>query len=286
MTATLECLRVEPGDEAFGLSPVLAESMVVSASGAGGAVGCDHRPTLALVRRQRPYALLGPRDLRLPRVGDGVAFLERRGLPAFARIGGGSLVVLDDDCLSFALAWRCRNPTHVGLAVRGLAAPALAALARLGVAARMGAAPGSYCEGPSDLVAPDGRKIAGIAAALRGGWALVSGMLLVRQDPAYATGVVAGFEAVAGGNRRYDAGAVTNLERVLGRPLAVESVAAALIAALGHWADAEGATAVERSPRAAELAIARVLFERRRVRPSAMGGKIGRAATGLAQSRT
>lgn len=197
MSVILECLRLDLEDPGIGLSPTMAEAMVASRA---APAACEHRPTLALVRRQRPYALLGPRDLRLPRPKAGVEFLVRRGLPVYRRLGGGSLVVLDEDCLSFALAWPCRNPAHAGQSARALAPPVLAALSALGVQARMGAAVGSYCAGPSDLVvgAGDGRKVAGMALALRGGWALVSGMLLVRQNPAYVTGLIAGFEAAAG----------------------------------------------------------------------------------------
>ncbi len=260
----MEVIFLDLDDPAIGLSPTMAEAMVVSRPDPGP---CDHRPTLALVRRQRPYALLGPRDLRLPRLADGVAFLARRGLPVYRRIGGGSLVVLDEDCLSFALAWPCRNPAHVGSSAGALGAPVLAGLRALGVPPRMGAARGSYCEGPSDLVADDGRKVAGMSVALRGGWALVSGMLLVRQDSAYATGIVAGFEAAAGGLRRYDPRAVTSLEATLGRSLEVEEVVERLLEAIAAWAGAAGDRGAVRPPDRRERASAAALTALRRAAP-------------------
>lgn len=262
MSDVFACLRLDLEDPGIGLSPTMAEAMVAARA---VPAACDHRPTLALVRRQRPYALLGPRDLRLPRLEAGVAFLARRGLPVYRRIGGGSLVVLDEDCLGFALAWPCRSPAHAGQSVRALAPPVLAALSALGVAARMGAAAGSYCEGPTDLVAGDGRKVAGLALALRGGWALVSGMLLVRQDPAYATGLIAGFEAAAGGTRRFEASAVTHLEAAAGRPLRVDAVADGLCAAIAAWAADAGVKPILRPPWRHERALARTLIGQRRV---------------------
>ncbi len=263
MTDVLTCLRLEADDPGLGLSPTMAEAMV---SCRPAPRACDHRPALALLRSQRPYALLGPRDCRLPDLDAGVAFLARRGLPAFRRVGGGSLVVLDDDCLSFALAWPCRSPGHVQGALLSLAAPVLEALGALGASAHLGAAAGSYCEGPSDLILEDGRKVAGMALALRGGWALLSGMLLVRQDPAYATGLVAGFEAAAGGARRYDARVVARLDRVLGRTLAPVEAADALSSAFAAWARRQGSGFALRPPDSVERARAGTLLALRRVR--------------------
>jgi len=264
--ATLDLVRLDLDDPCLSLSPVMAEAVVTAQ---GPRAVCDHRPTVALIRRQRPYALLGPRDARLPDLDAGVAFLARRGLPAYMRIGGGSLVVLDEDCLSFAVAWPCRSPAHVGQAARALGAPALEAVRALGIDARMGAASGSYCEGPTDLVAPDGRKVAGMAVALRGGWALVSGMLLVCQDPRYATGVVRGFERAAGGPRAYRSEAVTRLCDLSAAAGTVDAVAAALEASLAAWAGRAGLPARVRRAGPAEAYAAGGLVGRRRLRAPA-----------------
>jgi octanoyl-[GcvH]:protein N-octanoyltransferase len=264
----MDIVRVDVGHPALAVSPALVEALVTASAPAA----CDHRPALAVVRRQRPYALLGPRDLRLPDVGAGVAWLARRGLPAYTRIGGGSLVVLDEGCLSFAVAWPCRNPAHAGANARALARPALAALEALGVAARQGAARGSYCEGPSDLVTAAGRKVAGLALAQRGGWAVAGGMLLVRQDPVYATALVQGFERAAGGGRRFDPRAVTSLEEAGGRRMSMAAAAQAMVEALTRWAREAGETVRVRPPTGEETARAAVLLARRRVEPAAGRG--------------
>lgn len=262
MSDALEIWRVDLEHPALAVSPVLAETMVAD----GAPRECDHRPARALIRRQRPYALLGRRDGRLARLDEGLAFLARRGLPAYMRVGGGSLVILDEDCVSFALAWPCRNPGHAGATMRAMAIPVIGALSALAIDARMGRASGSYCEGPSDLVAADGRKIAGMALSLRDGWALVSGMLLVRQDPRYATGIVAGFEAVSGGDRTFRWQAVTHLEAVRGAPLGGEAAADALETAFGTWAAEAGRAAVRVPIDPARYAIAAGLLARRRLR--------------------
>lgn len=203
------------------LSPVLAETLAASAAE-------DGRPVV-LLRRQRPYVLLGPKDRRLPRVADGLRWLASRGLPVYQRIGGGSAVWLDESCLSFGVARPCRDLTQMDRNFRELAEGVVRGLRRLGVEVRFGAAPGSYCEGPYDLVVGQPpRKIAGVAQAIRGGFALVSGMVLVSQDPFAATALIQGFYDAAGDGRILDAGAVTSLERELGRAVGVDEVADAL----------------------------------------------------------
>ncbi|MCL8207692.1 MAG: lipoate--protein ligase family protein [Actinomycetia bacterium] len=188
----------------FRLSPVLAEA--VARTAAGG------RPVV-LVRRQPRYALLGPKDRRLPYLDRAVRSLEQDGWPTFMRVGGGSAVLLDDHALSFAVARPCRDLTLLERNFRELAAGVLTALEHLGLPARFGAAAGSYCEGPFDVVV-DGRKVAGIAQAIRAGYALVSGMILVDQDPEATTARLQAFYREAGSPVVLRADAVTNLHRL------------------------------------------------------------------------
>jgi octanoyl-[GcvH]:protein N-octanoyltransferase len=203
------------------LSPVTTEAVAESAAAGRPAV---------LVRRQRPYVLLGPQDRRLPRIAEAVHWAEAQGIPVYMRIGGGSLVFLDDHCLSFGAARPCRDLTTLEQNYRDLAGPVVDALHSLGIPARFGAAPGSYCEGPWDIVA-DGVKIAGIAQAIRGGYTLVSGMILMDQDPVATTAFVQELYHRAGSGQRLDPRAVTNLATVLGRPVSHRELTEALHAA-------------------------------------------------------
>ena len=200
------------------LSPVLAEAIALTARDG---------PPAVLVRPQRPYVLLGPQDRRLPRVEQAAATLTARGLPVFMRISGGSAVLLDEHCLSFGAMRACRDLTTLERNFRELAAGALEALRILGVKAAFGAARGSYCEGPWDIVV-NGRKVAGISQAIRQGFTLVSGMLLVDQEPVATTAFIQAFYRQAGSDRRFDPEAVTNLSLQLGRPVTREEVRAAL----------------------------------------------------------
>lgn len=207
------------------LSPVLAETLVES-------VRTNHNPTM-IVRRQLPYLLLGPQDERLPFLADGLRWASERGLPVFRRISGGTAVLLDETCLSFGVVVPCREMGHIRRNYWELTQVVRNALAGLGVPAEFGQAAGGYCEGPYDLLTR-GRKIAGIAQAVRRGVALVSGMILIGQDPEAVTNTLNAFYAHAdpakfGRLARYTATPLTNLERELHAVVPVCDVEAALI---------------------------------------------------------
>lgn len=236
----------------FDLSPVVAEAVA-------HAVGAGESPPTVIIRRQTPYALLGPKDARLPRLEQGLAVLQAAGLPVFERIAGGSAVILDEDCVSFAVAKPCRDLTSIHRNFRELSEGVIVALRELGAEATFGAAPGSFCEGGYDLVV-NGLKVAGIAQALRRGFTLVSGMLLVNQDPVPVTKLLNRFYGAAGGEDDLIPDNVIHLSRLLGRPLTIEEVEAAL---RRGFAQVHGLKESELS--AAEIAQARALIHGRRV---------------------
>lgn len=168
-----------------------------------------------LLRRNGPYFLMGPRDRHLPRPQDAVAWAEGQGIPVFRRTGGGSLVLLDEGCLSFASAIPGRDMGRISQNFRDLTSPVREALEDWGLLAEFGAAKGSYCEGPWDLVV-GGLKVAGVAQALRNGFSLVSGMLLVDQDPGRTTSMVNAFYEAAGGGTPFTPKNVTSLALLTG----------------------------------------------------------------------
>jgi octanoyl-[GcvH]:protein N-octanoyltransferase len=189
------------------LSPVLAEAVAMTAAAGQPAV---------LVREQHRYLLLGPQDRRLPTVAAAAEAAAAEGWPAFMRIGGGSAVLLDEGTLSFGAARPCRDLTTLVQNFHELAGGAVRALRRLGLPAQFGAAPGSYCEGPYDIVV-DGQKVAGVAQAIRQGFTLVSGMLLVNQDPALVTERIQRLYRDAGAPKHLQSSAVTSLAVLMGR---------------------------------------------------------------------
>ncbi len=194
--------------EQFALSPVLAETLgqVCAREGAYG----------VMIREHDPYFLLGPKDRQLPRLSEAVHWVWSQGLPVYMRVGGGSAVLLDRACISFAVAKPCRDLTVWEANFRQMAQPVMDGLSLLGCPSQFGLAQDSYCEGPYDLIDRQGRKIAGIAQAIRGGSALVSGMIMVHQDPVSTTEFIQEFFDRAGARKRLRPSAVTALDRVPG----------------------------------------------------------------------
>src|SRR5690606_12418828 len=135
-------------------------------------------------------------------------------------------IFLDEHCLSFAVAVPCRDRTLILRNFETLTEGVRRGLRRLGLDAVFGEAPGSFCPGPYDLMV-DGFKVAGVAQALRGGFALVSGMVLVSQDPVPVTDLLNRFYAAAGGDAALVPHLVAPLTRLLGRPVSVDEVEAA-----------------------------------------------------------
>jgi octanoyl-[GcvH]:protein N-octanoyltransferase len=232
------------------LAPVVAEALAETAA-AG-------RPAI-VVRRSLPYLLFGPQDRRWPRFGDAIRWSYNRGYPAFMRLGGGSVVLVDEGTIAFAAARPCRDLTAMHANYRELAGPVVDLLTSWRIPARFGAAPGSYCEGPWDIVV-EGRKLVGVAQAIRGGYALVSGLILVRQDPVRTTQLLEAVYAQGGFPRPLNAQAVTNLEALLGHPVSDAAVIDGLYRAYAQVFDLtpSGVTAEEQARAAALLRLRQI----------------------------
>lgn len=205
------------------LSPALAETV------ARGVVA-SATPAI-LLRTQAPYVLLGPKDRRLPTLERAVHWLRTQELPAVFRLGGGSAVLLDGGCLSFAVVRPSRDLTAWQGNFIQMTEGVLRGLRRLGLAVEFGEAPGSYCPGAYDLLL-EGKKIAGIAQAIRGGYAMVSGMILVNQDPMATTTLLQEFYARAGDGRRLSPDAVTRLDAAI--DVTIDQVFDALVSGFGE----------------------------------------------------
>lgn len=189
------------------LSPVADEVI--------GHYAAQNQTSALLIRRQLPYVLLGPKDRRLPALTRGIQWLNDQGFPVYSRLGGGSAVLLDQDCLSFAVARPCRDLTVWEQNFREMAQGAIRGLQELGLPVEFGRSSGSYCEGPFDLVI-EGVKVAGIAQAIRQGFALVSGMILVKQDGLRTTRLLQEFYRQSGSPLQLDPKAVTAITDIPG----------------------------------------------------------------------
>lgn len=202
------------------VSPMLGEA-------AAAAVGARAAPPTILIIRPRPHVLLGPKDARLPALAAGVSVLRDAGFPVYRRAAGGTAVVVDQDCIVFAVARPCKDFVAVHRNFHEMTLGVRLALSQLGLDAEFGEAPGAFCAGPYDLMA-HGRKIAGVAQAMRQGFALVAGVLLVSQDPAPVTALLNEFYAAAGGEPSLVTDYVAPLAGLLQRRLALDEVEEAL----------------------------------------------------------
>lgn len=211
-------IRPDAPEWILDIAPALAEAVAQSVATSG-------RPAVVL-RHQRPYVLLGPKDRRLPRLDEAVGWLQAQNLPVIVRVSGGSAVLLDRGCLSFAIIRPSRDLTVWQRNFAEMCQGIIRGLRRLGVAAEFGEAPGSYCPGPYDLLV-GGKKIAGVAQAIRAGYAMVSGMILVHQDPDRTTHLIRQFYERAGQPKTYQSDAVTRLDALV--PITMNEVHDALI---------------------------------------------------------
>jgi lipoate-protein ligase A len=238
-------------------SPALAETVARTVARTG--------QSAVVLRHQSAYILLGPQDRRLPQLKTAVAWLEQQGFKVYMRLGGGSVVLLDEHCLSFAVIRPSRDFTQWAQNFQEMARPILAGLRALGIAAEFGRAEGSYCEGPYDIVA-HGQKIAGVAQTIRGGYAMVSGMLLLNQDPVATTHLLQQFYLRAGSERRLNPRAVTALVRLVGQSrLTFAQLEAALREGFSQQYDLNPAPLTE-----TEWELARALAEARRITSAAL----------------
>jgi octanoyl-[GcvH]:protein N-octanoyltransferase len=133
------------------------------------------------IHRTGPILAFGRLDkLRLgyPRA---VAIARERGYEPIERLAGGRAAVFHEGTISFSLATRERSAnagTHARFAA--MAETVTAALAGLGIDARVGEVPGEYCPGDYSVNARGAVKLAGIGQRVITAGAHVGGVLVVR----------------------------------------------------------------------------------------------------------
>jgi lipoate-protein ligase A len=119
-------------------------------------------------------------DANQPGFGAAVAAARRAGFEAALRLAGGRAAVFHRDTLAFA--WTIPAPaSRDGIAARfdEIAAIVAAALARLGVDARVGEVAGEYCPGDHSVNARGAKKLMGVGQRVIRGAAHVGGVIVV-----------------------------------------------------------------------------------------------------------
>jgi octanoyl-[GcvH]:protein N-octanoyltransferase len=179
----------------------------------------ENRPSRTIVWESQPALVVSPSDRQLPRFENAANGSAIDGWPVSVRSSGGSAVPLGPGviCVSVLTSWH-GTPPLLAQGYELVCAPIVAALASIGLAATIGPAPGSFCDGKYNILV-DGKKVAGTAqrrtARADGGALLSHAMLIVDADPAALTAVVAKFYDRAGSDKKLDAASVTSLAQLL-----------------------------------------------------------------------
>ena len=136
-------------------------------------------PTFRL-RAAEPVLAFGKQDANSPGFPAAVAAARAAGFAPVLRLAGGRAAVFHEGTLAFAHATPAARPTQ-GTHERfeGTGEWLVAALARLGVDARVGEVPGEYCPGAYSVNAGGRIKIVGVGQRLVRGVAHLGGVVVV-----------------------------------------------------------------------------------------------------------
>ncbi len=177
------------------------------------------RPTLRLWIN-RPCLVLGRFDVRLPRLAHAVGVLGREGVALVRRSSGGTAVWHDATVLNVSVVVpKADAPAGVHETFESLGAGMVAGLRSLGLEAGFGRVPGTYCDGPHNLVV-GGRKVAGLSQARKRGTVLVHASVLVGTALDEMHERIERFYTLAGRPRRFERAGVTTLGALCGAGMA------------------------------------------------------------------
>jgi len=124
----------------------------------------------------------GSRDAARPAYPAAVAAARQEGFTPVERLAGGRAAVFHEHTLAFAWAIPDPEPRRsISARFEELAALVIAALAPLGVDARMGEVPGEYCPGAFSVNARGRRKLMGVGQRLVAGAAHLGGVVVVNR---------------------------------------------------------------------------------------------------------
>jgi lipoate-protein ligase A len=194
-----------------------------------GAGGTRATPPVLRLWTNAPCVVAGRFDARLPNLPAGRAALARYGVPLVLRRSGGTAVWHGPGVLNVSVVVPAElAPRGVHESFEALTQGMRRGLARLGLPVSFGRVPGTYCDGPHNLVL-DGRKVAGLAQARRRGGVLVHASVLVDVALDRMHDCLEMFYAAAGAPQRLWRAGVTSL-RTRHTALEMDALRGALIA--------------------------------------------------------
>jgi octanoyl-[GcvH]:protein N-octanoyltransferase len=149
------------------------------------------------LRVAEPVLAFGKQDANSPGFPDAVAAARAAGFAPVLRLAGGRAAVFHEGTLAFAHATPEDRPTR-GTRGRFEATGEwlVAALAGLGVDARVGEVPGEYCPGAFSVNARGRTKLAGVGQRLVSGAAHLGGVVVVRDSAGVRDVLIPVYEAL------------------------------------------------------------------------------------------
>ena len=137
-------------------------------------------PETLRLSRPGPSVAFGKRDVVSPGYLPAVAAARAGGYEAIERLAGGRAAVFHEGTIALAHTVPDADPrSHVDARFEATAGLLAAALARLGVQARVGEVPGEYCPGAHSVNAGGERKLVGVGQRLVAGGVHVGAVIVV-----------------------------------------------------------------------------------------------------------
>ncbi len=213
------------------------------------------QPTMRLHRPGREVAF-GRQDLASPGYAAAARAAEEAGFAAVERLAGGRAAVFHEGTIALTRAYPDPHPAkRTYERFEEISATVAAALAALGVEARVGEVPGEYCPGAYSVNARGARKLAGIGQRMIRGGAHVGGVVVVSGEGLVRTALEPVYRALELDWEPETSGSVS---AELGREVDPDEMIEALIEQLSGTNVISEAELDEQT-----LALARSLLERR-----------------------
>lgn len=174
----------------------------------------------------RPTVILGPKDSRLPKLDQGIAYLEDYGYQVALRPHGGLAVIADSGILNVSLVSDSTFfPLSIDEGYQLMVDWVQASLAPEGITVESYEIVHSYCPGKYDLVV-DGLKIGGIAQRRFKTGVAIAAYIGVNGNQTQRGEAVGTFYRISDADDSYplvQPESMTTLSDVLGRPLTVQA---------------------------------------------------------------
>lgn len=173
------------------------------------------QPTLR-IWQNHPCVVLGRFDVRLQNIEQAIDAFGSKKMPLLKRSSGGTAVWHGPGVFNVSVfAPADEVPSGVHEAFESLAAGMVEGLETLNIQAEFGQVPGTYCDGPHNLVI-EGKKVAGLAQTRKRNGVLVHASILTDLDLDEMHDWIEFFYEKAGQPQQFARGKVVTLTQALG----------------------------------------------------------------------